>query len=275
MNRWTNMLDPQGEAALRREIGSIPGLEIQRITAMPPANAPNGTTLDVTIRLHGWSPCLNLLGLVWRATVTAGADGATQLGEITIALREQIRTQRRRQREAMSLGRASPFDVCDDDGHRDDTQIAHILVDVALAAMIGHGERLIREVGNTVWDLHHDRQDEKDGSDDVLEGEQTPEYGEPSPGMHGVAGRLFVFEMPLGETGVVYDGVRLRVPVDLPDTMLAACAGRPVRDVVDVQGPVGDRIVVEAVRGDAGGTVLTVEPVAATVADLVGEGMTR
>lgn len=268
MNRWTNMLDPNAETALRKEIGSIPGVEIRRITAMPPVRNPNSNKLDVVITLNGWSPCLNLISMVWEATVEHGESSAFQLGDLTIQLADHLLIQRRRQTEALSLGRASPFDVCDDDGHRDDTQIDHILIDPLLAEMIGQGETLIREVGNTIWDIHYDLQLDRSGLEELLQGEQTPEYGESSPGTHGVFGRIFLFDKPIPGTGMIYDGLHLTVPGRLPETMLSACAGRRLGDVVDQVPPaLADRIITGAHQGgDA--LLLSIEPVTVSIGEI-------
>lgn len=263
------MLDPNAETALRRAIGSIAGLEIRRITAMPPVNNPNSNMLDVVITLNGWSPCLNLIAMVWKTTVDHSDTAEAQLAAMTTGLADQLRNQRLRQEEALSLGRASPFDVSDEDGHRDDTQIGHILIDPVLAGMIGEGEALVREVGNTIWDLHYDLQLDRTGLEDVIEGEQTPEYGEPSPGLHGVFGRVFLFEKPIGDAGMVYDGLRLTIPGRLPDTMLTACAGRRLGEVVDQAPPaLADRIVTDAQQRDDVLT-LSIEPVTVSIGEMI------
>lgn len=273
MNRFTNMLKPEAEVRLRTTIGAISGLAIERLTAMPvsPAvvNATTADKLEVVVKLSGWSPTLNLITMHWRCIVDDGADAARQGRQALRGMDAKLRLQRERLAEAMTLGRASPFGVADGaDGHIEDTQVGHVLVDRVLAGMIGGHQTIVREVGNTMDDLHHD--EPRDGLEIELVGEQTPEHGEDSPGMHAFRKRLFVFEMPLAG-GATYDGERLTIPRRLPATVIAASIGRTLGEIADVPAPMSDRIVVKAeVRGK--GVAFTVEPVTSTVDELIAEG---
>ena len=272
MNRYTNMLKPEAEARIRTRIGSISGVSIGRMTAMPVTGARlNATTehmLEVTITLRGWSPTLNHIKMTWRCMVDDRLPGDKQARRALFDLEQRLRLQRERFAEGMTLGRASPFGVADgDDGRIEDTEVGHIQVDRALAALIGDHHAIVREVGNTLDDLHHD--EPRDGLETDLFGEQTPEHGEESPGMHAFRRRLFIFEMPIGG-GATYDGDRLIVPGALPDTVVAASIGRTLGEVADVPAPMADRVIVKA-EGRGKGVAFTIAPVTSTVDELVAE----
>lgn len=244
MNRFTNMLKPEAEARIRTEIGSISGLAIERITAMPPMNMNTMGLLDVRIRLTGWSPSLNILRMVWRTTVSMEDDAITQGERLVERLSDRLEIQRQRLAEGMSLGSASPFWICDDDGRREDTRWGHILVDRALAHMIEDRRAgdFDREVSDVVWDLHQADDDDHDGTEMVLSGESTDDDCKPI-GRRSLHGRMLRQDHEIAK-GIVFDGKVVYLSARIPETIMTAAEGRTLGELVDVPASIAGRRII-------------------------------
>lgn len=250
MNKYTNVLDPHAEATLRSTIGAISGVAIKRLTAEPMKKG--GTSIDVRIRVWGWSPSLNLVKMSWRAAVpeTAPAEQGATLLE---AFAQHIAIQRRRAAEGLALGTAAPFGMCDLNGGRSDTQWRHILVDARLAVLLEESreEGFDRESTNALFDVHNPEEGSHDGLEDEYEAEVDDDDCNPIEGLHhGVRGRVLFLDTPVGDGS--YDGFRLRLPRTLPDTLLSAAVGRRLGEIVDVPIPLRDLVVTEALNTEEG-----------------------
>lgn len=263
MNLFTNLLKPEAEAAIRRAIGAIPGTSIERITAMPPANANSLRLINVRIKLMGWSPSLNEIRMAWETSIHDDVDAETQSETLLSRLEDRLAIQQARFDEAMTLGKASPFLTDLDEGRYDVHEIDHLLIDRALAFMLEDADGTFHEVGDGLYVLHIENCD-RDGDVTHLEAEITPEHNQPSPGMQALHGRVFTRDFNVTE-GVVYNGRTLRIKRNLPETAISAAVGRTVGEVVDgIPLLAGHRIL--SVDQEDGECIITVEP------DLVGVG---
>lgn len=266
-------LAPAAEAAIRSAIGSISGVSIRSLEERP--DTASGPRLD--IQIEGWSPSLNRLPMTW-TTGIPDAPAADQAESMLTSLGLAIAIQKERLAQGLTLGTASPFGIASMDGYsRDDTRWDHILIDRGLAALMEASRQggFASEVSNSVFDMHQPDQGPRNGRETSLEGRTTDDDCKPI-GRCQLRGRTLHHDVPLGG-GAVYDGLRLTLGTQIPETLLTAAIGRTLGEVVEVPAAIAGHVVTGGDTGP-GRTEITVEPRLAAcgvlLAEIAGEGLT-
>lgn len=239
------------EAALRSAIGVIPGVAIAGISHRHKTGANEMSLAEVEIAVHGWSPSLNAIAMVWKATnrVRLGPDG--QIDILRNQLADVIAAQTRRAAEGVSIGTATPFEALS----ADELPVGHVLMDRGLADLVTLSGRdgapdLRRHVGHALHVLHresHDGRSNTIANDDWIEG------------------RVFTQMMPIGDD-VTYWGDRLWVrPERIPETLRIAAVGRRLGEVAAVPACIADHVVTGIEPADDEGSDVHVTPVLMTI----------
>lgn len=240
------IIHPRAEASVRVRIGSITGVHVNMFEC-------NHASTSLRIGVHGRSPSLNRVTMVWEATTHLGPeDPEGQARDILSCIAPHLTIQEDRAEDGLKLGTATPLRIVEDDGSADDTQCGHILVDRDLAALwlATHPDGPGREVGDGIYDIHHVDQGERDGLETKYASQQTHLSDEPWAGWNRLHGRTMFRDLRLA-AGAFFDGRTLRLAASLPETVVLASVGRRLDEVADVPDEIASRIIVDArVRDD-------------------------
>ena len=240
-------------AVLDGLIGDIAGLTLTGAKRMSWRHATGVDLEGVDLTFDGWGPTLHLRRRTSRVRNHPGDVGLDR----AIVAHFGIRADRQRelQRTADGLGIPSPMPIpnrvhAHDMGHlRIDRMHGSLLVD-RLGA-----RQAVEHLANTLERMFIDEDD-----DEQMICSTTMVAGGPLGTVLLRDGHpLFEMRTPLDEKGsFILDGETLEMPGwSIPDTLMAACAGRRLGEVARTGEPLLDgRIVAAARSGMAGGTSL-------------------
>lgn len=200
-------------------------------------NAARGPTVSVSFK--GWSPTLHETWVqVLGEPFTGVEDEDTAIDRLLLGYQDAFARQRRRCEDAARLGRSTPFPKKDVD---------HLWVDEAMAPLARtSGTDLHGSIRDVIGRVHRLENVHRGGALHQLSafaGAVTGEskkadtmlrYACPSIKMRTAAGR----------TGVVHSGHMLTIQADrLPQTLLMALVGRPLRDLAEIHPKLNDRTI--------------------------------
>ena len=222
-------------AHLARAVDSIPRITGARVTAK---TYPKHFAVD--IRMEGWSPTLHAVRIVRIDSLQMTRAALDEAADVLPRAIDAIATlQRSRAQDAARMGHARPLPT---------REIGHLDIDPALPALRGDGPDATRKaILEAVRRAHSTSNDYSGGAamraGGVLLGDRRAEDGRwlricaPNVKLRSVDGRrqatLRAFELDLEAE-------------HLPDTVLAALAGRPLRDLVEIHPLLDDRTIRKA-----------------------------
>lgn len=238
-------------ASLRQAIasacGAVPGLAAVAVTRRPRLQAPTGGPQppdDLEVSADGWSPSFHWLSMQWRIPLR-GHDPESPEGTAIAfdAVRAHVAIQRRRATDALAIGIAAPIIPAGDD-----TPIGHLTADrssLALAAL-AHGGAARGILARAVADIHNAALDEPGGprlvgkDAFVIDELGTQHLGWLTTIEHGGT------TPPANMT----DDILTLHSQRIPETLIAALAGRRVDTLAAVHPLLDARIIGEAEQLD-------------------------
>lgn len=241
--------------------GAIHGVAVTRIDRVEEDSART----RLSVEIDGWSPSLHRLAIRYLRDVPKDHDGEINDNAARIAFQNAVVEQVARSHAGMHMGLHAPLplDIPKRGGGAGagskplGIEMRHLLVDASLPALIAaDDEDPVRILKGAIRDLHTQPEDSEGGSFVANGSAMVIECG---------LGRLVGVDTHIDVKGhpSSFDGLALHVNnVDVPETLLAQAAGRPLRDIVSVHPSLDDRIVRTADTDPSGrgGIIVSLEP---------------
>ena len=200
----------------------------------------------------GWSPSLHRVNYMLHVDCDTAPDDPDFAEDLAASFEAALGDQRRRLAAGMELGIVAPMATVSDGADEVDT--GSLMVDSALVAIAR--EKTFDPYAELLDVLAHVH-----GPDALHEGGPVLAAGRGTVAEtpHGrVMGMSLGLSPWPGRNTVTFDGLTLDIAErDMPDTALAALAGKPLRTLVEVHPLLDDRKVfgAECIRGEDGPTV--------------------
>ena len=210
-------------------------------------NAQRGPTVRVSFK--GWSPTLHetwvqLLG----EPFTGPEDEDAAIDRLLLDYGDGFARQRRRSEDAARLGRRTPFPKKD---------IDHLWVDEAMAPLArAGGTDLMGAVRDLIGRVHQLDNIHRGGARHRLNGFADTVTGESEEAdtMLRYACPSIKMRTAAGRNGIVHTGHIVTIQAgDIPQTLLTALVGRPLRDLAAIHPALDDRIIRIADNANVGG----------------------
>lgn len=232
-------------------IADIPGLSVTSTSRSSMADV-NGVVVDkVEFGMMGWSPTFHQRRRTWQVVDRTGGGDMSKWVKPWIAARAD--RQREIQQAAAAMGIRAPIPK---PGRILAHDVGHLTIDRHAADMLVARltpRHAVRRIASLMQDLLTD-----DGDDEQLLATREILAGESSATVSLLRGRPWMtIRFDIGsEHRAILDGSTLHMPwFEMPATLMAACAGRRLGDVVDAGEPLLEAATIATARaGMFGGT---------------------
>jgi len=217
----------------RRALSDVPAVTCIELTPQPAAVRGQGLSLS----FKGWSPSLHAAWTLAYEPFPDGVEDEDLATDAMIALFDQvIQRQRDRAADALALGHLEPLR---------NGMVEHLQMDVALAAIYTQGKEerdLVEFARSAVGALHCSTTKHAGGATLGRIGQMVGESRRPDgTTIRYVAPQVKIYR-DRGLPPSVFTGHHLRLHTDrLPETVLTALVGRPLRALAEVHPMLDDR----------------------------------
>jgi hypothetical protein len=249
------------QVAIARRIGGIAGCRLSVINVTMDADREK-----IEFRMDGWSPSLHMIR--FSAQMPTGRVGSGP--HVPQSLDELLETQERREALGHAAGTPVPYEL----GRTGTSPWRHLHMDASnLRFMIEMREdprSAIREgVASRIAGVHQGGG--YDGRGVIRKGDAAvcDVSGPPR-----IAVRRAIERYPVGDRCCIIFGQHLVIPIEIPHSVAAQCAGRRVRELADLGPEVNDRVIEEA-QPNGEWLRVTMEPVWASLDDIAQMGAAR